>query len=126
LPLGDGLYKLLEPVGYDPEDELWQFLPGAIVRLKESTFYTGEKGLLAKHPGPSVVTLYVPSTEEFAPRLRQTLGLPVGENAYKVMATPHYTPEHLWEFPPGSVVRAKVIPSNLPGPLSRIATELAE
>ena len=31
-PLGDGLFRLIAPPGYDPEIEAWAFLPGAIVR----------------------------------------------------------------------------------------------
>jgi hypothetical protein len=35
--LGNGLYKVLPTPDYDPEVETWEFLPGAIVRLKEMT-----------------------------------------------------------------------------------------
>ena len=32
LVLGNGLFKLLATENYDPEDEHWEFLPGATVR----------------------------------------------------------------------------------------------
>ncbi len=32
IPLGSGLYKLLPTPDYDPEDEVWEFLPGTVVR----------------------------------------------------------------------------------------------
>lgn len=35
IPLGDDLYKLLPTDRYNPESEIWQFLPGSIVRAKE-------------------------------------------------------------------------------------------
>lgn len=34
LDIGNGFYKLLLPPDYDPEDEMWAFLPGDIVRLE--------------------------------------------------------------------------------------------
>lgn len=34
IPLGNGLYKILPTQDYDPEDEIWEFLPGSIVRCK--------------------------------------------------------------------------------------------
>ena len=34
IPLGNGLYKILATPDYDPEDEIWEFLPGSIVRCK--------------------------------------------------------------------------------------------
>ena len=33
--VGEGLYKLLPTKDYDPEDEIWEFLPGTVVRCKE-------------------------------------------------------------------------------------------
>jgi hypothetical protein len=34
LSLGNGLYRILPTPDYDPEDEVWEFLPGSIVRCK--------------------------------------------------------------------------------------------
>ena len=31
IPLGNDLYKLLPTSNYDPENEIWAFLPGSIV-----------------------------------------------------------------------------------------------
>lgn len=32
VPLANGLYKILPTENYDPEDEIWEFVPGSIVR----------------------------------------------------------------------------------------------
>ncbi len=32
IPLGGDLYKVLPTPKYDPEDEIWEFLPGSVVR----------------------------------------------------------------------------------------------
>ncbi len=46
IDLGNGLAKLLPTHNYDPEDEIWEFLPGSVVRVKEVN-NGGEKLLLA-------------------------------------------------------------------------------
>ena len=33
-PVGAGTVLLLEPEGYDPEDEEWEFTPGTVVRVE--------------------------------------------------------------------------------------------
>jgi len=45
--LGDGLYKLLPTPWYDPEDEIWEFLPGSVVRAKQSKDFHGHDILVA-------------------------------------------------------------------------------
>ena len=37
IPLGGDLYKLLPTMNYDPEDEIWEFVPGSVVRCKRSS-----------------------------------------------------------------------------------------
>ncbi len=39
--LGDGLYKILLPENYDPEDMVMEFLPGSVVRAEEKMLYEG-------------------------------------------------------------------------------------
>jgi hypothetical protein len=34
VPIGDGLFKILPTPEYDPEDEVWEFPPGSIVRCE--------------------------------------------------------------------------------------------
>ncbi len=41
--LGNGTYRLLPTPEYDPEDQIWEFLPGSVVRIKEHKLLTGEK-----------------------------------------------------------------------------------
>jgi hypothetical protein len=50
--------------------------------------------------------IYIPLLDEGTEVVRPTLGVPVGGNLYRVLATPTYNPddEH-WKFPPGSIVR---------------------
>ena len=121
--LPNGLFKLLEPENYDPEDEQWPFLPGSEVRLVEAKHHMGAVGLVAKHPNPEAVEILVDSAEKFAPPSRETYALPLGDGLYEVLATPHYTPEQLWEFPPGSTVRLQPVKTSFPGwnPVKAIA-----
>lgn len=37
-----GLYKVLPTENYDPEDEIWEFLPGTIVRCEVKTLRARE------------------------------------------------------------------------------------
>jgi len=39
IPLGNDLYKLLPTPKYNPEDEIWEFLPGTVVRCEASDKY---------------------------------------------------------------------------------------
>ncbi|CAN0440292.1 unnamed protein product [Phaeothamnion confervicola] len=46
ITLSNGLYKILPTSNYDPEDEIWEFLPGSIVKCEKRT-YRGNDYLLA-------------------------------------------------------------------------------
>ena len=41
ISLGDGKFKVMPSKDYDPDDENWAFLPGAIVRCKETPLNGG-------------------------------------------------------------------------------------
>ena len=43
----NGLYKVLPVPDYNPEDEIWKFLPGSIVKCKEVRGASGKNILLA-------------------------------------------------------------------------------
>lgn len=45
--LDDGLYELLPASDYDPEDEVWEFLPGTVVRAEKTQTANGKEILLA-------------------------------------------------------------------------------
>lgn len=45
--LNDGLYRILTPSDYDPEDETWQFIPGDVVRCERVEEGWAEPLLLA-------------------------------------------------------------------------------
>lgn len=47
VPLGNDLYKVLPTPDYDPEDEVWQFLPDSVVRCVKKIGYRGNEILLA-------------------------------------------------------------------------------
>lgn len=49
ISLGHGLFKILSTADYDPENETWEFPPGAIVRAETRHGETGEY-LLATKP----------------------------------------------------------------------------
>jgi hypothetical protein len=45
--VGEGLYKLLPTQKYDPEDEIWEFPPGSIVKAEVKRTDEGEDILIA-------------------------------------------------------------------------------
>ncbi len=47
IDLGNDLYRVLPTPFYDPEDEIWEFLPGSIVRCKKAKDHKGHEILLA-------------------------------------------------------------------------------
>lgn len=47
IDLGDGKVELLPTANYDPEDEIWEFLPHTIVKIKKSKDFHGRDVLLA-------------------------------------------------------------------------------
>lgn len=50
ISLGKGLFRLLPAPNYDPEDEIWEFLPGSVVRMKTRKSASGETCPLAVKP----------------------------------------------------------------------------
>jgi len=46
-PLPDGTFRLLEPTGYDPITETWEFPPSTKVRCVTRKFTDGGEGLVA-------------------------------------------------------------------------------
>lgn len=54
----------------------------------------------------NISTIYVHLLDEGTRVVRATQGTLLGNNVYRVLATPDYDPddEH-WQFPPGSIVR---------------------
>ena len=57
----------------------------------------------------NIVKIYVQLLDEGTPTVRGTDAITLGNNLYKVLATPYYNPEdEIWEFLPNSVVRCEV------------------
>ncbi len=48
--LGEGLYEVLSAPDYDPEDEVWEFPPGSIVRVEKRVGFDGKEYLHALKP----------------------------------------------------------------------------
>lgn len=72
------------------------------------------------------VQIYVVLLEEGTDTIRPTQAIVVGEGLYKLLPTPKYDPEdEIWEFPPGSIVKAQVKRS-YDGDVILIATEKVE
>ena len=54
------------------------------------------------------IEIYVRLLEEGTDVFRPTRAVSLGDDHFKILPTEHYDPEdELWEFPPGSVVRAE-------------------
>lgn len=55
-----------------------------------------------------MVKIFIPLLEEGTPTIRPTQAISLGQDRYKILATPDYDPEdEVWAFLPGTVVRAK-------------------
>jgi hypothetical protein len=48
LDLGNGLFKILPIPNYDPEEEIWEFPPGSVVRSERRQSEAGEYLLAVK------------------------------------------------------------------------------
>ena len=56
------------------------------------------------------VKIYVPLLNEGTDVSRPTEAIDLGDGLFEILPSEHYDPEdESWEFPPGSVVRAKQI-----------------
>lgn len=54
------------------------------------------------------VKIYVQLLEEGTPTIRGTDAIYLGNNLYKILATPYYNPDdEIWEFVPDSIVRCE-------------------
>lgn len=106
LDMGDGLYKLLPTSNYDPEDEIWAFLPGDIVALERAHTNIGIVENAVRHRNPDVIRIDVWMAEGSPLGCKRTNALALGGGLYKILPTPAYDPaEEKWEFVPGDIVR---------------------
>lgn len=112
--LGKGFFKLLPTDHYDPEDEVWEFLPGDTVSARPSKIGSDEIVLLAspqittKEP---LLTKYLDRKIESVfiverSSLKQTQAINLGNGLYVLLPTDGYDPQiEDWEFSPGAIVR---------------------
>jgi hypothetical protein len=109
IELDNGLYKLLPTSDYDPEDEIWEFLPGSIVKCIEAKDHKGNSILLARELAgqAEAIEIYVKRTEEGIqkPMPRQAIDLQNG--FYKLL--PPEIPEAAtgWQFPVNANVKCE-------------------
>jgi len=119
LDLGNGLYKLLPTENYDPEDEIWEFEPGSIVVGQKRHTDTGEnilvaarppvsrEAILKAYPNASIIPIHVLLGKTDKKTTKQTDAIALENRLYKLLPTSDYNPQmDIWEFTPGSVVRA--------------------
>lgn len=115
ISLGEGQYELLAIEGYDPEDEIWELLPGTIVNTNKTETDDGEQiliaiplliskqELLSKHPNANIVDVYVVTGHS---KRKKIEAINLNNNLYKLLPTDNYNPtKEYWEFSPGAVVR---------------------
>lgn len=108
LHIGNGYYKLLLPPKYDPEDELWAFLPGDIVRSEQVPSSFGLIKRAASHPNVNAIRIDVEQTERSPFWVRRSNALAMGDGPYKILPTPTYDPKDgHWKFLPGDIVWLK-------------------
>ena len=61
---------------------------------------------MSAETGSNTKVIYIPLLDEGTDVVRPTMGVPLGGNLYRVLATPVYdSSDERWKFPPGSVVR---------------------
>lgn len=112
--IGNGLYRLLANVNYNPEDEEWAFLPGDIVRIEEIRFTKGRTGMGVRHADLNVIRIDVEQISGSPFWIKRTNALSLGDGLYKVLPTPTYYPnKEVWKFSPDSIVRLKEIKRGL-------------
>ncbi len=102
--LDNGLYKVLSTPNYDPEDTIWAFPPGSVVRLEIAKNLRGEPWL-AHYPNPNIIRIEIEKPDKI-PFIVSTFAEGLGGDLYKVLAQTNYNEkEHGSKFPPGSIVR---------------------
>lgn len=110
LNLGNRLYKLLQTPNYDPENEMWAFLPGEIVALEQAHTNIGIVENAVRHSNPDVIRIDVWQAEGSLQGSKRTNALGLGNGLYKILPTPTYDPSvEKWEFVPGDIVRLEEI-----------------
>ncbi|NBX66572.1 MAG: hypothetical protein EBQ96_06205 [Proteobacteria bacterium] len=118
--IGDGLYKLLPSANYDPEDEIWGFVPGTIVRGVNKAFESGDALAAVRVPVPRVEILrHYPDKKTASIEVPFRVGSKVGTKTvealdlkngfYKLLPNEFGSMDGLeFEFECGSVVYAVV------------------
>jgi hypothetical protein len=92
IPLEDNLYKLLPAENYNPEDVIWEYLPGSIVRIEKVKDYLGEEILrVCKHiitEETKVVEIYIQFLEDDEVTLGPVPATPINDYLFRILSTP--------------------------------------
>ena len=58
----------------------------------------------------NTIEIFINLLEEGTPTIRPTQAEPMGNETYRILATPKYDPiDEIWEFTPGTIVKLKQI-----------------
>lgn len=117
--LGGGKYRILASEDYDSEDEIWEFVPGSVVRAMSSQTDDGEDiflavgmpisrdELLKQNEGKKIVVIYVLCDADGKKKNVKTEAVELGGGLYRVLPSLIEAENSLvWEFFPGSIVKA--------------------
>lgn len=111
IPLGNDLYKLLPTADYDPEDEFWDYLPGAVVRCEYNAKNWLTPCIIAIEqiePPAEPARIYLKWLTKLGYILKSREAISLGRNTFKLLPPSNTPPEEgTWEFPVGSVVRCE-------------------
>jgi hypothetical protein len=122
--LGAGRYQILATPDYDPEDEIWEFVPGEIVHAYEKSEngentlvamrpFVSREQLISQHPDARLQDIYVMCLSGDARQDKATQAIDLGNGLYKILPSKDFVPgRDVWEFSPGSIVRLKNGKSN--------------
>lgn len=111
-------FKLLPHPDYDPEDEDWQFLPGAVVRTETRHFSPQQTALKTAHtvllaveqiePPPQPVPIYVRLAAPNQSQVQRVGAISLGNHLFQLPTQQEDAPAHeIWEFSPGAIVRCE-------------------
>lgn len=108
IDMGDSTYKLLPTENYDPEDEIWEFLPGSIVRCRSGRDNKGNAILIAdESTGPVKKVIIYVELKNGKGKLQEVSAVDRGNDTYKILPLPELPNQDQWEYPPRAVVTCR-------------------
>lgn len=109
ISLGGGRYRVLPTSDYNPEEEVWEFPPESVIRLRKR-WSDGEGDYLLAVADTDSLEILVLFRDGNIDNARSMDAVPLGNDLYKILPTYHYTREEdQLEFQPGDAVRLRRI-----------------